>query len=333
MRQKSFQQHATSSKFTLPAALLILLAGWVISLHTPSVTSLPHTGSALWKLLSTHLPAERPLSLGINLLLYLLIGFLLIPFNNKIAIIRTRASIHTSLFFFWSALLPILHPLQGESAATLILLASLLCFMAGYQHPSPMTYVYHSWLLAGFASCLIPEVLILIPIYLIGLYLFHILSFKNLVAGILGLAFSYLIFFFLAWALQEMPLVTSQLAILKELFTTYHFPPHEAWLNTLAVFHGLLLLIALFHYWFKRSQIKIRTRDFINFILLTEIALQATIYFKPGTLYTLLPVSLIGLSFIEGHFLTTVQTKLTNLLFIATLVTSIVLYGLILWRI
>lgn len=333
MRQKSFQQHITAGKFTLPAALLILLGGWVISLYIPTTASLPGTGSALRELLSAYLPEELPLSLGINLVLYVLIGFLLISFNNKIAIIRTRTSIHTSLFFVWSALLPILHPLQCDMLAILVLLLSLICFIAGYQHPSPMAYVYHSWLFLGLASCLTPEVLVLIPVYLIGLYQFHIFSFKNIVAGILGLVFSFLIFSFLAWSFQEMPLVTSQVALLKDLFTTYSFPAHEEWMNTLAVFHGTLLLIAIFYYWFKRAQTKIRTRDFINFILLAEIVLQATIYLKPGTLYTLLPVSLICLSFIEGHFFTTVQTKPMNVLFIVLLVTSVVLYGLILWRI
>ncbi len=322
-----------TSKLTLPVALLILLGGWVISLYLPFNSRFPVAETAFLKLLSGYLPNERTITLGINLVLYLLIGFLLIPFNNAVVIIRTRASIHTSLFFIWSALLPVLHPLHPDILMTFILMLSLVCLIAGYQHPHPMAYVYHAWLLLGFASFLVPEVLFLIPVYILGAYQFQILSFKSLVAGLLGLAFAYLVFCFLAWALGGWDLVVSQQVVLEKLCTEFHFPVHEDWLNVLAAYHGILWLVALFYYGFKKVQINIRTRDFIHFMLWTEVLLQGILYLKPGTLCALLPVSLICLCLIEGHLFTTVKTKLSNFFFILILVTSVVVYGLTLWRI
>lgn len=333
MRQNTFQQHVTTGRLTLPVALLILLGGWVLSLYYPFATSIPENGSPIWNKLADYLPKELPLSLGINLITYLLIGFLLIPFNNAIAVIRTRASIQTSLFFVWSAFLPVIHPLQSDTFTTILLLASLVCFMSGYQHPRPMPYIYHAWLLLGIASWLAPEVLLLIPVYIIGAYQFHILSLKSFIAGILGVLFSYLIFCILIGSMQQIPLIIAQLDTFRQLFTTYSPPHHERWMIVLMIFHATLLFVALFHYWIKNAQLKIKTRDFMNFFLTAELFLQVIIYLKPETLHTLLPISLICLSLIEGHFFTTVQNKITNLLLILTFITTIILYGLILWKV
>ncbi|MBP9638011.1 MAG: hypothetical protein KBD97_06590, partial [Bacteroidaceae bacterium] len=144
MQRGLFQQQITSGRFTLPLALLCLIAGWIVSLYHPAVIRVA-TMSPFWAAADPEIPKEPHLLLGINLVLYLLIGFLLIPFNKLIAVIRIRASIQTALFFLWSALLPFLHPLQGGRFTVLLLLASLFCFVISYQHPRPMARIYHAW--------------------------------------------------------------------------------------------------------------------------------------------------------------------------------------------
>lgn len=332
-RPTTFQQRVTTGRLVLPVALLVLLGGWVVSLYYPQQFPLDGTASPLWLLLEGLLPVEPRLSLGINLLLYLLIGFLLIPFNNAVGIIRTKGSIQTSFFFIWSGLLPVLHPLQCDVLTTLVVLLSLLCLMAGYQKPQPMAYLYHAWLLLGFASWLAPEVLWLLPVYILGAYQFQILSLKSLAAALLGLLFAYFIFSFFLWAAQETPIIIGQFKTLETLFTQYTLPEHETWVVVLMAFHGVLWLVAVAHYWVRRAQSSIKTRDFINFILSIGLLSLLVIYLKPATLSTLLPVSLICLSLIEGHFFTTAYSKSTNLFLILMWLTSAVLYGLILWKV
>ncbi len=334
MKQNGFQHYITTGGLTLPVAMLILLGGWVLSLYfssPPLVAS--NTSSSLWKELATVIPSDPTLSLGINLLIYVAVGFLLIPFNNAIAVIRTRASIQTSFFFVWSAFLPILHPLRPDIAVTLLLLLSIFCFTAGYQAPKPTPYMYHAWLFLGLASCIMPEMLWLIPAYLIGAYLFQCLSVKSFIAGLLGLVFACIIFCVFAWSTQHTAFLGEYFDALLLLCTSYSLPTHSIWAIALMGIHGLFLLIAIFYYWVKRGQTKIKTRDFINFILMLELMIQLLMYAKPDTLYALLPVSLICLSLIQGHLMTTVYTRATNVYLLFIIFLTLILYGLILFKI
>lgn len=332
MQRGFFQQQITSGRFTLPLALLCLIAGWIVSLYHPAVVKATVV-SPFWVVLDSSIPKEPHLMLGVNLVLYLFIGFLLIPFNKLIAVIRIRASIQTALFFWWSALLPFLHPLQGGSFTVLLLLASLFCLVISYQHPRPMARIYHAWLLLGFASFLTPEVLAFIPVFLIGSYLFKSFSLKSCLAGLLGFAFAYLIYGVGCWATGKEYLITQQFAYLSQFGNNYVIPAHSNWMWALLLFHGLLLIIAAVFYWVKNVQTNIKTRDHINFLLTMECVVQLLIYLKPGIISALLPVSLIILSLLEGHYFTTIQTKATNAFFISIILFSFVLYLLILWKI
>ena len=332
MQRGLFQQQITSGRFTFPLALLCLIAGWIVSLYHPAVIRVA-TMSPFWAAADPEIPKEPHLLLGINLVLYLLIGFLLIPFNKLIAVIRIRASIQTALFFLWSALLPFLHPLQGGSFTVLLLLASLFCLVISYQHPRPMARIYHAWLLLGFASLITPEVLGFIPAFLIGSYLFKSFSLKSFLAGILGLAFAYLIYGVGCWANGRDDLLTQQFNYFSQIETNYVIPVHPNWMWALILFHGLLFVVAALFYWIKSVQTNIKTRDHINFLLTMELFVQLIIYLKPDIICALLPLSLIILSLIEGHYFTTIQTKATNVFFISIIVFSFLLHLLILWKI
>ena len=107
-QKKTFQQRVVLYGRALPLMLFLLLGSWVVSLYVePSVPA--GGGSLLQEMLTGLLPGERRLQLGAGLLLYVGIGFLLIPLNTQLVFIRARASAQTTFFFFWLALLPFLH--------------------------------------------------------------------------------------------------------------------------------------------------------------------------------------------------------------------------------
>ncbi|MGI6218267.1 MAG: hypothetical protein ACOYJE_00145 [Bacteroidaceae bacterium] len=327
--RKTFQARVVSYGRALPVVLFFMLGSWVVSLSV-DVPAPAHMGSFLWEEFNLFLPGERRISLAIGLLLYLGIGFSLIPLNNQLVVIRTRASMQTIFFFFWLALLPFLHPLLYDACPMFLLLCSLSFLMLGYQRERPMGFVYHALLCLGLASCFAPELLLLLPVYIVGACLFRMCSWRNLLAGILGVLFAYVFFTGIAWAVGKPELLFLQFASSWEQMQHYVRPDYALWFLVLVGYQLVLLLCTIPYYWLKRPKIGLRTRDFLAFFLLLELAFVAGMCLKPELLCTLLPLSLICLSFIEGHFFSFVYTKSSNVLFAFALSVPFVLYLILL---
>lgn len=330
MRQKkTLQQRILAHGLTLPVVLFLLLGSWVLSLVAE--LSVPfRSSSSWWAELPFRLPDDRRLLLGIGLLLYVAIGFLLIPFNNRLAVIRSRASVQTILFFFGAAFLPFLHPLHYDTFAMLLLQASLLCFLLAYQHPAPMAWVYHAMLFFGLSTCCLPGYLWLLPLYVIGFFLFRLSTLRNFLAAVLGLFFAYLLFGVLLWSVGQPGLFLVQWETCLS-FLRYTPPEHVAGSFAFLAYQAVLFLIPAGYYWIKRPQIAVRTSTLLHFFLLTELFLCAGMYLRPDMIGALAPLSLIGSSFVSGHYFTTVSTKFSNVFFLFTCFSAPVVYGLIVW--
>lgn len=328
--KKTFQARAMSYGRALPIALFFTLGCWLISLYW-EVPAPPHVQSFLWESFHSLLPGERRISLGISLVLYLSIAFFLIPLNNQLVIIRSRASVQTIFFLFWLALSPFLHPLLYDVCPMFLLLASLSCFMMSYQQERPMGLVYHAFLCLGLASCFAPELVLLLPIYAVGGFLFRISTWRNLLAGILGLLFAYVLFTAVAWAAGRADVLILQFSSFIDQVRSYGTPDYNYWFILIIAYQLILLLGTVPYHWIKQTKMNLRTRDFLNFFLLLEIAFLAEMCLEPELLCTLLPLSLICLSFIEGHFFSCVYTKSSNVLFLFGLTMPFLIYLLLLF--
>lgn len=313
----------------LPVVLFFMLGCWVVSLSV-DIPSWPGMGSFLWEDMGLSLPGGRRILLAMGLLLYLTIGFSLIPLNNRLVIIRTRASVQTLFFFFWLALLPFLHPLVYDVCPMFLMLCSLSFFMVAYQHERPMGLVYHAMLCLGLASCFDPGLLFLLPVYGVGALLFRIGSWRSLLAGVLGLLFAYVFFTGVAWAVGNPWLLFRQFSSFAGKLHGFCLPAHAPWFLILAGYQLVLLLCTMPYYWLKKPKISMRTRDFLNFFSLLELAFLAGMCLKPVLLGMLLPLSLVCLSFIGGHFFSFVHTKSSNVLFIFAFSVPFLLYAILL---
>ena len=323
-QKKTFQQRVVLYGRALPLMLFLLLGSWVVSLYVePSVPA--GGGSLLQEMLTGLLPGERRLQLGAGLLLYVGIGFLLIPLNTQLVFIRARASAQTTFFFFWLALLPFLHASLYALCPLFFFLLSLFCLTAAYQDPRPMSLVYHALLCLGLAVCFAPELLLLLPAYAVGAGLFRICTWRNLLAGVLGLLFAAVLFTAVAWSLGEPLLLFGQF---DRFFAQVLLPcsGRPWWALGLVCYQALLLLATLLTYWLKRPKTGVRAHDFLNFFFLVELLLLAGMGLRPEFLPVLLPLSLVCLSFVEGYFFTSVYTKGTNVLFALGLFVPVVLY-------
>ena len=169
MRNRRLQGRITAGRFTLPAVILICIVCWIgTSILLPAMSSEKEAGYALWQSVCTlYLPAWA--DRVISFMLYAAIGYFLIELNNTFAIIRMRASVQTSIYFLLVTICPGMHLLYAGDIAAVAFLISLFFLFKSYQHPRPVSYIFHSFVFIGAGSLLFPQLLYFIPLWLIGL--------------------------------------------------------------------------------------------------------------------------------------------------------------------
>lgn len=164
MRNRRLQGRITAGRFTLPAVILICTVCWIgTSILLPAMSSEKEAGYALWQSVCTlYLPAWADRI--ISFMLYAAIGYFLIELNNTFAIIRMRASVQTSIYFLLVTICPGMHLLYAGDIAAVAFLISLFFLFKSYQHPRPVSYIFHSFVFIGAGSLLFPQLLYFIPL-------------------------------------------------------------------------------------------------------------------------------------------------------------------------
>lgn len=98
MRSQRFQNRVTAGRFTLPAAILISVACWILSAILLPDLEIRKGNYPLWDIFySSCIPTWG--TRLFSFILYSVIGYFLIGLNNAFAIIRMRASVQTAIYF------------------------------------------------------------------------------------------------------------------------------------------------------------------------------------------------------------------------------------------
>lgn len=329
MIQKRTQQKITMGKFVLPIVMLFSIAIWVLVYFYKPTSGIAQTSSPFWNLFVSYLPQE-PFGKIMNIICYGVIGYFLIEFNNTFAIIRLRATIQTSIYFIVIAACPQLYPLHAGSIAVLFMTTSIYFLFQSYQVMRSSNLIFYSWLCLGIASILFPHFLYLIPLYIIGSYNFQSLNFKSFFAGIIGLLLPLWFLFAYAYYFCQTKTLYS---LFEELcsFEPISIYALTYWQIATLAFLFIFFVIAMVHSLATGWQDKIRTRSYLNFFSLLEFFLFILILLQPHHFIVVVPLLLVGFSFLTGHFLALTKNRISNIYFIVSLVGLITLFLYNLW--
>lgn len=144
MRTQRFQNRVTAGRFTLPVAILLSVACWILSAILLPDLDVQKDNYPLWNTFcNSCIPAwGNRLS---SFILYSVIGYFLIGLNNAFAIIRMRASVQTGIYFLLISVCPSLHVLYaGDLAAIAFLIALFSCSRAISIPSLPVIFSTHS---------------------------------------------------------------------------------------------------------------------------------------------------------------------------------------------
>ncbi len=328
MKARNFQSRFTTGRLTLPAAIAITVACWLVgALLLPQGAAHGASGSGLWQALGAdRLPLW--LSLALGLLLHGLTGWILIALNNAYAIIRMRASVQTAFYLLFVAACPLLHRLQAGGVAVAACMAALYFLLGSYRHRRPEGMLFYAFAMLGVGSLAVPQLTLLAPVFWIGAYNFRALRFKSFCASLLGWWLPY-------WFLLGHAYFHGQMELFCRPFRELAgFAP---WSMDVHVFATLGYLFVLFvaataHCLATGYEDKIRTRSYLHFFILLCFCLLAYIAWQQsGRGVDLLPVLLAGNAILAGHLFALSSNRASNVFFIVMLAALMLLFGFNLW--
>ena len=311
MYTRRFQTLITTGHFTLPVAIVLSIFCWI------SAVCFLDSPNGHWM--------ER----FAGFILYGFIGYLLIELNNVYAIIRMRASVQTAAFFLLVSACPSIQSLSTDFLAYILLLLALFFLFRSYQKTAASTDLYATFACLGLSSMILPSLCWLAPVFWIGAYGFQSLTFKSFLASLVGWLLPYWFLFGHAYFHEQMHLFYAPFQQMVHIWPIdFHFQP---WEIATEAYLFILYLVSASHCLIARYEDKIRTRCYLHFLIFFTCCLFLYILIQPHLFLQLLPLQLIGISFLSGHLFALTNTRSSNLFFISTLLGLCLLFSFNVW--
>lgn len=329
MREQYIQAKITTGRFTLPAAIIIATACWLISYFF--IPDVPEREKG-YSIFGADIVRVLPIWVNqlISGLLHLMIGYLLIWLNNSFGLIRVRASIQTSVYLLFVAAIPTMHLLYAGNIAAFLMVLSIYTLFDCYQKPNPSGRTFLSFFFLSLGSLVLPQLMFFIPLWWLGLLFFKALTPQSLPASIIGWVTPYWFLFSYAYFTDGMELFYSPFI---ELSTFYPITPEylEPW-ETITLAYCLILFIAtLIHVFANGYKDKIRVRFYLYFLLSVAFGIFIIMFLQPAHFTDLLPLLSISTSILVGHMFALSNSKVANLFFVLSSIGLIFLFCINVW--
>lgn len=329
MSNNRLQHQVTTGRFTLPVSIMLAAICWLPGgFLTPGGAALPES-PGLWQAFG---PTDSAggISQMLAFLLYLLTGYLLIAVNSSFALIRVRASVQTSVFLMLVAVCTHIHLLYEGSITVLFFVSALYFLFRSYQQPQPSADVFLAFVFVGLCSMFYPQLTwVLVPVFWMGTGLFQSLNAKSFCASLLGWVFPWCFLAGHAYFYEDLELLYHPFReMIRFQPIGFEFLP---WKTATMGYMFVLFAIASIHCIAYRYDDKIRTRNYLHFLVLLTASLFLYASLQPTSVIYLLPLVMIGSSILAGHLFVLADNLFTNILFIATLVGLFILLIINLW--
>lgn len=328
MRTKRLQNRITAGRLTLPVAILISVACWVLTAVLLPDLKVQQDSYPLWQTFS-NIGIPFWANQLISFILYSIIGYFLIELNNTFAIIRMRASVQTSVYFLLIAVCPSLHILYAGDLAAAAFLIALYFLFKSYQQVRPAGDLFHAFIFIGIGSLFFPQLMLFIPLFWIGAYNFQSLQPKSFFGSLVGWSLPY-------WCLLGYSFYYGQMDLFYQPFrelVTFIPIRFDFDLWEMATIGYLLILFAVSsgHCLVAGYEDKIRTRSYLHFLIFLNFCIFVYIGLQPALSVHLLSLLLIGVSILAGHLFALTNSRTANIFFIGALTGLFLLFGFNIW--
>ena len=324
MNLSNIQKNVMTSHLLLPVILVLCIIAWFTANY--STTNGTDTFVILknWDVQRISPFIQRI----VNVLIYVISGFLLIDLNNRSDILRVRPSILIGIYFLFISIYPHLFVFAFTNMSLITFILSLYFLFNSYQCRQSSDLLFYSFAIFGIGTLFFPQSMYLVPIFFIGAGMMQSLNIRSFFAALVGLAFPY--FFLLTYA-AYMGDISIFYAPFLELsrFGSMNLL-QELDISQIAVLAFIILLYAIcvIHSLIIDYDNIIRARTTQHFIILLNTALLIFVILQPLYMTPLIALALPGISLMVCHFFLRSSSRLAGITFILTMILVLALYAM-----
>jgi hypothetical protein len=259
-------------------------------------------------------------------LLLLGCGLLLQYISQEFRLIRVRSFFPLFLFLVFSAtILPML-PLNGSSISCFFFIWACLRLFNALESGETNRSVFDAFVLLAVASIFQSRLLYLLPVIWLVMGILQVFNLKSFFASLLGVLSVFWVIggFSFLYGNYDFLLLIARNLIGFELIDITKMSAAEI---SYTSFLGVLMISAMFSFWPRQHLDKLRTRNYLNSVLLIWFVLLGLWLFSGNDMgYLLILLSLSAL--VVAHFFSLVDNLYARILFFLFLILSVTVYFL-----
>lgn len=302
---KRFQKKVVTNQLTLTIGILLSVLLWAAGYTLHPAATLRETIGAY--------------------ALYGIIGYLLIVLNKTFAIIRLRASFQTVIFLILVGVSPKIHSIYAGNLMALCFLASVFLYFSSFQLERTSGLLFHAFMFWSIGCLLVPIIVWLIPFIWYACFKFRSLNIKSFIASILGWSIpvgAYATYMYLTNQWSEFLDKVNEPITLGDNILNLDQLPAIITLGCLFV----VFMISAIHTVANSLEEKAQARIYLLHLITISFAFFVLMFLFPTNINRLLPLALIGVSVLFGHYATLTESKWSNIVFIVVLLCSIPIF-------
>ena len=257
--------------------------------------------------------------------------YLMVELNNGNALIRIYSRMVSCTFLLLSSVTCFLYPSVSGAIAMLCIAAAYTALFHTYQTKSP-GWAFYTFLAIGAGSMAKVHLLFFVPvIWLLMATCLRSLGWRSFFASLLGLLTPY--WFYTAWLIYKND-YTPLFSHFEQL--TVFVSPHISYSASLIpvfsyLFIFLLAATGTIHFLRTSYKDKIRTRMLYHCFVTLNLFAILFLLLQPQHDDLLMRIIIINTSALTGHFVALTHTRITNIVFIGSAATALLLIALSLW--
>lgn len=300
-RKKSFQNKIAGSRYSLPCSATLIALMWLA------------VGMAVG-------------NIWVQFALTALSTLLMVELNNRNSLMRTYSRMVSCCFLVLATAISLPAPSLTGNMVTLCTIAFYLILWTTYQDHQATGRTFYAFVFAGIASMVCIQTAYYLPLmWILMLFFVNSFSIRTLLASLLGMVLPYWFAagYFVYTEDWQTPLAHFQDFIDYSGLLNYTQTTTHQLVNT--AFIAVLALLGAVHFLRNSYADKIRTRLIYESFVVMDIVTLAFIVLMPCCYDNLIGIMVVNTAPLVAHFVTYTHTKITNIVFIAMLVTAVVL--------
>ncbi|MBQ4392778.1 MAG: hypothetical protein II826_06695 [Prevotella sp.] len=302
---KRFQNKVAESGLSLPVTAIGALCVWMVA------TSMFSGG----------LSAE---GIG-SLACFVLAVYLMVEMSNGNALLRIRSRMVSVCFM---SLMCTMSPLFGSFTGALtqgFVIFSTLLLLSTYQDKGSPGRVFYAFVFVGLASLTFVQTLLLLPLlWLLMATQLQSLTWRSLFASLLGTALPY--WLVSPWFIyqRDASLLAGHFASLATVRPPFQFGTVAPSLWVAYALVVVLTAIGIFSFWHHSYEDKIRIRLLYGYFTWMAVVCLVLVVLQPCHFDPLMRLAVVFASPLIAHFMALTNSRLTNIMFIAIMVLTLI---------